>query len=111
MRVIIFGFMLISVIAAALGCVTSADLVLDNSYGAAIEHAVQPFGQSEKQGYLRKIFQESIHAWSKQSSYAQVRSEVAAISGVRNQFRLEVGNVNAGVYSVIWIVETKAGVV
>jgi len=111
MRVIILGFMLISVIAATLGCVTPSALVLDDSYDAAIERAVQPFGQSEKQGYLRKIFQESIHAWNTQSSYAQVRSEVAAISGVRNQFRLEVGSVNAGGYRVIWIVETRAGVV
>jgi hypothetical protein len=40
-----------------------------------------------------------------------VRSEVAALRDVRRQFRLEIGNVNSGGYGVLWIIETRSGVV
>lgn len=110
MRSIIFGSLLLSVM-IVLGCITPSAPVLDDSYDATVERAVKFFGQPEKREYLHETFLESIHAWDKQPSYAQVRSEVAALRDVRRQFRLEIGNVNAGGYGVIWIVETKSGVI
>ncbi|HTG32905.1 MAG TPA: hypothetical protein VLB76_08215 [Thermoanaerobaculia bacterium] len=110
MRNGIFGSVLLSMIVSS-SCVTPPTPVLEDSYDATVEHAVKFLGQSEKRNYLHEIFLESIHAWGKQSSYAQVRGKVKEFRDVRRQFRLEIGNVNAGGYGVIWVIETKSKVV
>lgn len=79
-------------------------------YGAAIEQSVKAVGGGVDGQRLREELLQSQKAWRARSHYKAVRNLVASLGPARDQFRIEVGNVNAGVYRVVWIVESPAGV-
>jgi hypothetical protein len=85
----------------------SVPAVAQESYDAAIDQAVRALGCAERQATLRRELVHSQTPWAKRESYAKVRELVAELPEPRRQFRLEIGNVNVGVYQVVWVVETE----
>jgi hypothetical protein len=87
--------------------------VAQESYDAAIDQAVRALGctKQEKEETLRRELVGSQKPWPERESYARVREMVAELPEARRQFRLEIGNVNMGVYQVVWVVETEKEVV
>ena len=107
MKNLICGYLLLSVMALSPDSTSSK---LDGSYAPAIQQALKALGHPQREGYLRQMLEGSTHEWKKASGYAEVRKKIESIQNVRRQFRLEIGNVNAGGYGVIWAVEDDSGV-
>ena len=87
--------------------------VAQESYDAAIDQAVRALGcaKQEEEAELRRELVGSQKPWPDRESYAKVRELVEELPEARRQFRLEIGNVNVGVYHVVWIVETNEEIV
>jgi hypothetical protein len=85
--------------------------VAQESYDAAIDQALRVLGCAKEEAGLRRELIESQKPWPDRESYAKVRELVAELPEARRQLRLEIGNVNMGVYQIVWVVETEEEVV